>query len=153
MEAQAKSPVLFHVRHRDGFESVALMLSPSGNDRTVALATPAGVLTTLFGPPSVTRPLPHFDGLVHRIEDLIVAAARPYPPERTLLTTGILAQAFASKRTGQPGSQQRPADLLPRPRRTVSPNRMNRRQFLLRPRAYPASTARPAPTARKDVRF
>lgn len=102
MEAQAKSPVLFYVRHRDGFESVALMLSPSGNDRTVALATPAGVLTTLFGPPAVTRPLPHFDGLVHCIEDLIVTGREPYPPERTLLTTGILAQAFASKRTGQP---------------------------------------------------
>jgi hypothetical protein len=59
-------------------------------------------LTTLFGPPSVTRPLPHFDGLVHCIEDLIVTGREPYPPERTLLTTGILAQAFASKRTGQP---------------------------------------------------
>jgi hypothetical protein len=102
IESQAKSPVLFHLRHRDGFESVALMLSPSGNDRTVALETPAGVQTTLFGPPSVTRPLPHFDGLVHCMEDLILTGREPYPPERTLLTTGILAQAFASKRTGQP---------------------------------------------------
>ena len=80
------------------------MLTPSGNDRTVALQTPAGVQTTLFGPPGVTRPLPHFDGLVHCIEDLILTGKEPYPPERTLLTTGVLAKAFLSKRTGQPVS-------------------------------------------------
>lgn len=102
LESQAKSPVLFHIQYRDGLQAIALMLTPSGNDRTVALQTPAGIQTTLFGPPTVTRPLPHFDGLVHCIEDLILTGKEPYPPERTLLTTGILAQAFASKRTGQP---------------------------------------------------
>lgn len=102
IEQTASKPVLFHLRYRDGLQAVALMLTPSGNDRTVALQTPAGVQTTLFGPPSVTRPLPHFDGLVHCIEDLIVTGREPYPPERTLLTTGALALSFESIRTKQP---------------------------------------------------
>ena len=102
IEQTASKPVLFHLRYREGLQAVALMLTPSGNDRTVALQTPAGVQTTLFGPPSVTRPLPHFDGLVHCIEDLIVTGREPYPPERTLLTTGALALSFESIRTKQP---------------------------------------------------
>lgn len=102
IEQTASKPVLFHLRYRDGLQTVALMLTPSGNDRTVALQTPTGVQSTLFGPPSVTRPLPHFDGLVHCIEDLILTGREPYPPERTLLTTGTLALAFESIRSKQP---------------------------------------------------
>jgi hypothetical protein len=44
-----------------------------------------------------TRPLPHFDGLVSRIEEMFVTGKPPYPVERTLLTTGILAHLFDSK--------------------------------------------------------
>lgn len=101
-QSQAKDPVLFHLQYRDGLEAIALMLTPSGNDRTVALQTPTDIQSTLFGPPTVTRPLPHFDGLVHCIEELMVTGREPYPPERTLLTTGALAFAFDSIRSGQP---------------------------------------------------
>lgn len=103
MEQQAKNPVLFRIRYADGLRAVALMLSPSGNDRTVALRTQGqeALRRTLFGPPEVTRTLPHFDGLVHCIEDMIVTGKEPYPPERTLLTTGVLARLFDSKRAGR----------------------------------------------------
>jgi hypothetical protein len=43
------------------------------------------------------RPLPHFDGLVHCIEELFVTKKPVYPVERTLLTSGILAFLFDSR--------------------------------------------------------
>lgn len=97
---QAKNPVLFRIQYRDGLKSVALMLGPSGNNRTIAVRVPgkAEPLSLLFGPPA-ERPLPHFDGLVRCIEEMFVTGKELYPPERTLLTTGILAHLFESRRT------------------------------------------------------
>ena len=37
------------------------------------------------------RPYSHFSALVHYIEQIILTGRKPYPPERTLLTTGALA--------------------------------------------------------------
>jgi hypothetical protein len=103
LREQSKTPVLFRIQYRDGFRTAALMLSPSGNDRTVAIRIPgkAEPLCTLFGPETV-RPLPHFDGLVRCMEEMFVTGKELYPPERTLLTTGILAYAFESRRTKSP---------------------------------------------------
>lgn len=97
---QAKDPVLFRVQYRDGFKAAALMLSPSGNDRTIAvrIAERPQPLSFLFGPPT-DRPLPHFDGLVRCIEEMFVTGKELYPAERTLLTTGILSYLFESRRT------------------------------------------------------
>ena len=45
--------------------------------------------------------LPRLIGHSHAL-DLILTGREPYPPERTLLTTGTLALAFESIRTKQP---------------------------------------------------
>jgi hypothetical protein len=41
-------------------------------------------------------PFSHFSALVHYIEQMIVTGREPYPPERTLLTTGALAVLMES---------------------------------------------------------
>jgi hypothetical protein len=98
LEAAAKNPVLFRIDYRDGFRAVALMLSPSGNDRTVAIriTSSSEPLVTLFGPPT-ERPLPHFDGFVRCAEEMFVTGKELWPAERTLLTTGMLTFLFQSK--------------------------------------------------------
>lgn len=99
LKEQSKNPVLFRIQYKDGLKSAALMLSPSGNDRTIAVRVPgrAEPISLLFGPPT-ERPLPHFDGLVRCIEEMFVTGKELYPPERTLLTTGILSFLFESRR-------------------------------------------------------
>jgi hypothetical protein len=101
--SRAKTPVLFCVHYNDGFRTAALMLSPSGNDRSVAIRVPGQTepLTALVGV-DTERPLPHFDGLVRCIEETFVTGKELYPPERTLLTTGILSYAFESRRKRGP---------------------------------------------------
>ena len=105
MREQAKNPVLMRVQYRDGFRAAALVLKPERINRTVAvrIAGRPEPLKTLFGP-QAGRPLPHFDGLVRCIEELFVTGKEQYPPERTLITTGILAHAFESRRTKGPVS-------------------------------------------------
>jgi hypothetical protein len=103
LKEQSKNPVLFRIQYRDGLKAAALMLSPSGNDRTIAVRIPERTepLSLLFGP-RTERPLPHFDGLVRCIEEMFVTGRELYPPERTLLTTGILSFLFESRRTKAP---------------------------------------------------
>jgi hypothetical protein len=57
-------------------------------------------LATHFGQPrqsASARPLAHFDGLVHCMEEMFVTAKPLYPVERTLLTTCALSVLFESR--------------------------------------------------------
>lgn len=103
LKERAKNPVLFRIDYRDGLRGAALMLTPTRIGRTIALRVEGRKepVSTLFGPP-VERPLPHFDGLARCIEEMIVTGKEQYPPERTLMTTGILAHLFESRRTKAP---------------------------------------------------
>jgi len=97
-ERNVKSPVVFLVEYRDGFRAAVYMLNGHVQNFLFA-ATLAGrsePVSTNFGLRD-GRPLPHFDGLVHSIEELFVTAKPVYPVERTLLTTGILAFALESR--------------------------------------------------------
>lgn len=97
---QARKPALFLIKYRDGLEAAGFMVTKDPNDRMFAARVPGrpDPLTTYFGPAKPDRPLPHFDGLVKCVEDLFVTGKPPYPVERTLLTTGILAFLFESKK-------------------------------------------------------
>ena len=94
----SRNPVLFRLEYRDGLKAVAIMLSRGGNDRSVAARAGDRILATSFGPKERTRPLPHFDGLVYCIDEMFHTGKPLYPVERTLLTTGVLAKLFESRR-------------------------------------------------------
>jgi hypothetical protein len=103
LDAAAKdpSPALFTLEYRDGL-SAGVLITKLCQHWTVAVQPATGpLLATRFGGPELKRPLPHFDGLVDCIEEMFVTGKEPYPPERTLLTTGALAYAFDAKRAGR----------------------------------------------------
>ncbi len=91
---------LFVVKYRDGLEAAAFMLNNCMRGWDFAAEVDDAVVSTHFGQVPQTRDLPHFDGLVHCIEELFVSGEPPYPVERTLLTTGVLAFLFDSRERG-----------------------------------------------------
>ncbi len=100
LEQAANKPVLFALRYKDGLKAAGLILGPSGADWTFACRRKGATQldSTFFGLNPKGRPLPHFDGMVHCIEDMFVSGKPAYPVERTLLTTGALAFLFESKK-------------------------------------------------------
>ncbi len=97
-----KDAVLFRLRYNDGFQLAAVQVPEADPARKVAIAIPGqpAPVSTAFDV-RVGRPLPHFDGLVRCIDELMNTGKEPYPPERTLLTTGALALCFDAKRAGR----------------------------------------------------
>ncbi|MBK5293201.1 MAG: hypothetical protein JJE04_16200 [Acidobacteriia bacterium] len=90
-------PSVFLVRYRDGLEAALYMTNGHAEGFTFAAevegrAEPASTLFWLQG----ERYYSHFCGLTHYIEELILRGKEPYPVERTLLTTGVLAAAMDS---------------------------------------------------------
>ena len=98
-EDVVKRPVLFLIEYRDGFRSAAYMLDGFSQDWVFAAALKGKTapVSTHFGLVGEGRYLPHFDALVHCIEELFTTGKPVYPVERTLLTTGMLAFLFESR--------------------------------------------------------
>jgi hypothetical protein len=92
-----KSPSVFAIRYRDGLEAAVFILNGHIEDFNFAAdiegrAEPAATLMWL----QPGRYYAHFSTLTHYIEELVLNRKEPYPVERTLLTTGILAAAMDS---------------------------------------------------------
>ena len=102
-EQNAKRPVVFVLEYRDGFRAASYLLD--GHARSFLFAAKekgqAAPQATHFGPTDNRRPLVHFDGLVHCIEEMFLTGHPVYPVERTLLTTGALSFLFESRRSKQ----------------------------------------------------
>ncbi len=100
-EVNVKNPVAFLLEYRDGLRAVAYMLNGHVTGWTFAgkLKRQPEPVATYFGlpPEAERRDLPHFDGLVHAIEELFVTGKPLYPVERTLLTTCTLSLLFESR--------------------------------------------------------
>ncbi|MDA1315714.1 MAG: hypothetical protein O2968_20515 [Acidobacteria bacterium] len=100
-EDNVKEPVAFLLNYRDGLQAVVYMLTGHSNRWTLAgkLKGRAEPVSTHFGfvGREGARPLAHFDGLVHCIEELFVTGQPCYPVERTLLTTCALSFLFESR--------------------------------------------------------
>ena len=101
-EDNAREPAVFRLEYNDGFSAVAYMLSGHAAGWTFAgkLKERLEPVSTYFG--AAARHAPHFDGLVHCIEEMFVTGKPLYPVERTLLTTGALALLFESRAQRKP---------------------------------------------------
>lgn len=102
IEDNVKNPVAFLIEYKDGLKAVAYMINGQTNGWTFAakLKGNAEPLATRFGRPpdsANARPLAHFDGLVHCMEEMFVTGKPVYPVERTLLTTCALSILFESR--------------------------------------------------------
>jgi hypothetical protein len=101
LEDNVKKPVAFLLEYRDGLRAVAYMLEGEVNAWSFAakMKNSAEPVSTFFeqGDEPGSRPFPHFDGLVHCMEEMFVTGKPLYPVERTLLTTGTLAMLFESR--------------------------------------------------------
>jgi hypothetical protein len=99
-ERSCKNPVAFLIENSDGFHSVALLL-----DGFTTQFAFAGKLRGNQDPVATNVWLQepgygHFSYLVHNIESMFLTGKEPYPPERTLLTTGILDAVMTSRAEG-----------------------------------------------------
>lgn len=97
-----KKPVLYSLTYRDGLRGASVLLNGAISDWAFAGSAGGQIMACKYGPPGKARPLPHFDGLAHNIEELFLTGRPPYPVERTVLTTGALAYLFDSLRSGKP---------------------------------------------------
>jgi hypothetical protein len=106
LPALVPDPMLYRIEYADGLKATLLMLSRLVIDFNVALRIagerkPLSTQMYLAGlAPGQTLPN-FFSPLVHHVETLFVTGNPPYPVERTLLTTGILAAAIESLHRGQ----------------------------------------------------
>jgi hypothetical protein len=101
LEDNVKKPAVFVLEYRDGMQAAAYMLEGQVNAWSFAarLKGQAEPVSTRFlqGDEPGSRPFPHFDGLVHCMEEMFLTGKPLYPVERTLLTTCTLSMLFESR--------------------------------------------------------
>lgn len=105
-EDNARKPVLFALRYADGLRAAAYLLNghASGWSMAARVANVSDPVAAYFGFANreSSRPLAHFDGLVHCMEEMFVTGKPLYPVERTLLTTCALSMLFESRAWKRP---------------------------------------------------
>jgi hypothetical protein len=97
-----KDPALYRFEYADGLKATMFLLNGLVGDFTFAarLKAKAEALSTLFylpGGPNVA----YSAALMSKAEEMFVTGMAPYPIERTLLTTGLVAAGMASLAVGQ----------------------------------------------------
>jgi hypothetical protein len=97
VRTNCRAPVVFVAEYSDGLVGATYMLNGHINDFNFAAAVEgrAEPASTCFWLQN-ERFYGHFSSLTHYIEELVLTAREPYPVERTLLTTGVLAAAMES---------------------------------------------------------
>jgi len=105
-EDNVKQPVAFLLNYRDGLQVAVYMMTGHSYKWTFAgkIEGQPEPVSTHFGfiGREGARPLVHFDGLVHCMEDLFVTGKPCYPVERTLLTSCALSLLFESRAWKKP---------------------------------------------------
>jgi hypothetical protein len=102
MREWVKDPVAYRYEYADGLKATMLLLNGLVGDITFAarLKGQAEPLSTLFylpPNPNVT----YSAALMSRVEEMFLTEKAPYPVERTLLTTGLVAAGMKSLASGQ----------------------------------------------------
>ena len=98
MRAFVKDPVAYRIEYVDGLRATMFLLNGLVGDFTFAarLRGQAEPLSTLFHLPP-TPNVVYSAALMAQAERMFVTGKAPYPIERTLLTSGILAAALQSR--------------------------------------------------------
>jgi hypothetical protein len=102
MRAWVKEPVAYRIEYADGLKATMLLMNGLVGDFTFAarLKGQAEPLSTLFYLPA--RPnVAYSAALMAKAEELFLTGKAPYPIERTLLTTGLVAAGMQSLAAGQ----------------------------------------------------
>jgi hypothetical protein len=99
MEEAAKKPAVFLVEHADGLKSAALMLDGYVHHWSYACRSEGRVKATeCYLQPD--GPGASFGYLCRNIQRFFQTGRAPYPPERTLLATGIIDAVMNSRHEG-----------------------------------------------------
>lgn len=95
-------PVAYRIEYADGLKATMLLLNGLVGDFTFAarLKGRAEPLSTLFYLPP-TPNVTYSASLMSRVEETFLTGKTPYPIERTLLTTGLVAAGMLSLSSGQ----------------------------------------------------
>ena len=96
MREHASIPRLFLMEHNDGFRTAALMLSRYVTDWAYAARVDGQIEASEFYLQPV-GPGANFGYLCRNIERFFQTGVAPYPPERTLLATGIIDAVMNSR--------------------------------------------------------
>src|SRR5262249_55271888 len=97
-----KDPVAYRIEYADGLTATMLLLNGLVDDFTFAarIKGQAEPLSTLFYLPP-TPNVTYSAGLMSKAEEMFLTGKAPYPIERTLLTTGLVAAGMKSLGEGQ----------------------------------------------------
>ena len=91
-----ENPVAYLIEHRDGFNSVLLMLNGAVRDYCFAGRLNGQLVSTQF----LLTPTPNVTYsacLIRKIEEMYLTRKAPYPAERTLLVSGTLESCLKSR--------------------------------------------------------
>jgi hypothetical protein len=102
MRAWVKTPVAYRVTYNDGLKATMLQLNGLVRDFTFAarLKGRAEPLSTLFYLPPNPNVV-YSAALMAKAEEMFLSGKAPYPVERTLLTSGVVAACLESLAKGQ----------------------------------------------------
>jgi len=98
----ARDPVAYRIEYRDGLQATMLLMNGLVGDFTFAarLKGQSEPVSTLFYLPP--NPNVQYSAiLMSKVEEMFVSRKLPYPVERTLLTTGLVAAGMQSLASGQ----------------------------------------------------
>ena len=102
MREWVKEPVAYRFEYADGLKATMLLMNGLVGDFTFAArlkGRPEPLSTLFYLPPNPN--VTYSAGLMSKAEELFVTGKAPYPIERTLLTTGLVAAGMQSLAAGQ----------------------------------------------------
>ncbi len=102
IRAWVAEPILYRYEHADGLKATMLMMNGLVDDFTFAakLTGESQPVSTLFYLPPNPNVV-YSAALMSKAEEMFVTGKAPYPIERTLLTTGLVAAAMKSLASDQ----------------------------------------------------
>jgi hypothetical protein len=102
MRAWVEDPIAYRFEYADGLKATMLLMNGLVDDFTFAArlkGQPEPLSTLFYLPPNPN--VVYSAALMSKAEETFLTGKAPYPVERTLLTTGLVAAAIASLADGQ----------------------------------------------------